>query len=126
VREYAEAWKEQRTERAVIVWMAESYIHVGESTRYGWFIARVNSPRANRYKLLRRASLRFILIHAMTSYGSGADAVTPEDYHDTLDSAKFVLDGESSVIPASKVQRQVPPRAQPRSLVHTALHVARR
>jgi len=56
VREYAEAWKEQRTERAVIVWMAESYIHVGESTRYGWFIAGVNSPRANRYKLLRRTS----------------------------------------------------------------------
>ena len=65
VRQYAEAWKEQEEGKAVIVWMDESYIHVGLSTTRGWFIRGASKSRnANRFHAGGKGK-RYIIIHAI-------------------------------------------------------------
>jgi len=116
VREYAAALAEEEKDEAMIVWMDESYIHVGITTSRGWYIEGVK-PKRGANKFLGQAKGEcFIIIHAMTKFSMletksavptadmnercssamvveswlAAGDVAPEDYHHTLNNERFI------------------------------------
>jgi transposase len=130
VREYAAAIAEEEAGEAVIVWMDESYIHVGISSSHGWFIEEACRKRgANRYRGQSKGQ-RFIIMHAMTRHGMlelrdteprsdlsipcpsamvvepflTVEGVSPEDYHDTVNSERFIAYFENRLTRAFKAK----------------------
>jgi transposase len=130
IREYAAALAEEEKGEAVIVWMDESYIHVGISTSRGWFIEGVKKQRgANKFRGQAKGE-RFIIIHAMTKFGMletkaavptadlnqrcssamvvesflAAGEQAPEDYHHTVNSERFVAWMENRLLVAFRAK----------------------
>ena len=113
--QYAAAWAEQEAGNAVIVWMDESYIHVGLCATKGWYIEGIHKHHhPNRFHGQSKGQ-RFIIIHAMTKFGMlemknaepsadlnvacpsalvvepflAEDGSNPEDYHSTMNGVRF-------------------------------------
>lgn len=110
---YAKALKEQEGDRAIIVFMDESYIHAHHCTKQLWY--SLHSPTNNDVRG-DSAGKRIIIMHAMTKDGLlevegtepsniltelyhscalifdevGVDGITPADYHDTINGEKFI------------------------------------
>jgi len=128
IHDYAAAIAEERSGKAVIVWMDESYIHQHYCTKFGWHFARTKKATRNRF-VGKDTGPRLIIIHAMTKDGMlqlaksndpsndlseeypnamvvahmvSAEGIEPADYHDTIDGTKFIAWMKNRLIPAFK------------------------
>ena len=128
--QYASAWAEQEAGNAVIVWMDESYIHVGLCADKGWYIAGIQKRhQPNRFHGQSKGQ-RYIIIHAMTKFGMlelsreepsadlnvpcpsalvvepflAEDGSNPEDYHSTMNGVRFCAWMKNRLIPAFKAK----------------------
>jgi hypothetical protein len=122
--QYAQLLRREAKGEIVLVWMDESYIHAGYCASQGWFIDLPGAVVQNRVHGTDKG-MRIIIIHAMTRSGmvqvpidlpsddlgvecdSAAIVSTTlsadgkfEDYHNTLDGAKFVAWLRNRLIPA--------------------------
>ncbi len=113
---YTVAIAEERSGKAIIVWMDESYIHQHYCTKFGWHLRNTESATPNRF-VGRDSGSRLIIIHAMTKDGMlqlekanepsddlserypnamvvacmvSAEGLQPVDYHDTINGRKFI------------------------------------